>query len=169
MNVIWGSEREPELNRSLHDWAAAKIDAQRGLQPCVTMGVFGGSNLLGVLIYHNWMPENGVIEISGAADTPRWLTRSVLFEMHSYPFDQLGVQMIVQRNSEWNVKENGRGLQRMLAAYGYSVIRVPRLYGRDEAGILHCLTEEAWRANGFHRQNSKPLEVSQARGDPVAA
>jgi hypothetical protein len=166
MQIIWGSEREPDLNQALHDWACAKIDATRGLMPCTTMGVFHGPKLIAVLVYHNWNPEAGVIEISGAADSSRWLTRSVAWEMHAYPFNELRCQMVVQRNSERNVSANGRGLQRMLAAYGYDAIRVPRLYGRDEAGILHCLTDDVWRANGYH---GKPLKVSPPLEDSVAA
>ena len=165
MNIIWASDREPDLNRSLYEWASFRIFGNlNGFGPCTTMGVFNGGKLLAVIVYHNLDRRAGVIEISGAAESPRWLTRPVLFEMHAYPFDQLGCQMIVQRNSERN-GASGRGLQRMLASYGYKQIRVPRLYGRDEDGILHCLTDDDWRANGF----SKPLEVSPSRGDSVAA
>lgn len=163
MQVIWGSAREPGLNQALHDWAAAKIDATRGLMPCTTMGVFQREKLIAVLVYHNWNPETGVIEISGAADTSRWLTKPILYEMHAYPFNQLGCQMIVQRNSERNAKANGRGLQRMLKVYGYERIRVPRLYGRTEDGILHCLTEEAWRANGYHSKKVIDADSADAR------
>lgn len=165
MNIVWGSE--PELNRCLWEWACFRIFGHLdGFGPCTTMGVFKGPKLQAVMVYHNWDEKTGVIEISGAAETSRWLTKPVLFEMHSYVFDQLGCQLIFQRNSERNVAANGRGLQRMLKSYGYTQTRIPRLYGRKEDGIIHCLTDDAWRQNGYH---GKPLKVSSALKEPVAA
>lgn len=165
MNVIWASDREPDLNSSLYEWASFRIFGHlKGFGPCTTMGVFQGPKIVAVMVFHSWDQQAGVIEISGAAETSRWLTKPVLFEMHAYPFDQLKCQMIAMRTSERNHRDE-RGLQRMLKSYGYTTTKIPRLYGRDEAGIIHCLTEEDWRANGFH----KPLKFSQPSEDSVAA
>jgi RimJ/RimL family protein N-acetyltransferase len=165
VNVIWASEREPDLNRSLYEWASFRIFGHlNGFGPCTTMGVFQGAKIIAVMVFHSLDEKAGVIEISGAAETSRWLTKPVLFEMHAYCFDQLGCQMIVQRNSERNHRDE-RGLQRMLKSYGYTTTKIPRLYGRDEAGIIHCLTDDDWRANGFH----KPLKFSPPEKHSVAA
>ena len=126
-----------------------------------TMGVFEDGKLIGVMVYHNWDRAAQVIEISGVSERKEWLKRHVLWEMFHYPFDQLKCQMLVMRVSEMKRQWNGRGLPRLLKAYGFTETRVPRLYGRDEAGILFCLTDDDWRKNGFHRQHSKPLRFSQ--------
>lgn len=161
MRVLWGSEREPELNARLWMWASMKIFGHaRGFGPCSTMGIFDGADLVAVAVFHDFNRDAGIVEISGASDDKRWLTRPVLWEMFSYVFDQLGCQMVVQRASVRNVQENGRGLPRLFKAYGFTAIDIPRLYGRDEDGVLYCLTDDAWRANGFHKR--KPFEISQA-------
>ena len=55
--------------------------------------------------------------------------------------------MIVQRNSA-----NDERLLRQLAVYDYTFIKVPRMLGRDEDGVLCCLTYEAWAANRFNKR-----------------
>lgn len=148
MNTVWAfEEREPELNARLSQWASIKLFGHaRGFGPCATMGVFEGSRLVSVVVYHDYAPERGVIEISGIAENKQWLTRPVLWEIGYYPFDQLGCQLVVMRVSERNRQANGRGLRRLLKAVGFSAVIVPRYYGRDEAGIIFSLTDEAWRA-----------------------
>lgn len=169
MQAVWGSELEPELNAYLSSWASFKLFGHgRGFGPCVTMGVFEDGRLVGCMVYHNHEREAGLIEISGVSERKDWLKRHVLWEMFAYPMNQLGCQMVVMRVSEKNQQWNGRGLPRLLKAYGFTSQRIPRLYGRHEDGILYCLTDDAWRANGFHRQN-KPIKFSQTPMDTAAA
>lgn len=167
MQAVWGSEREPELNAYLSQWASMKLFGHnRGFGPCVTLGVLNGSNLVGVAVLHDHNPDAGLLEMSGASDSKLWLTRPVLWALFSYSFIQIGCQMVVMRVSERNQQWNGRGLPRFLKAYGFTAQRIPRLYGRHEDGVLYCLTDDAWRANGFH---SKPRKFSQPPVDTVAA
>ncbi|MGN6535211.1 MAG: N-acetyltransferase [Mesorhizobium sp.] len=114
------------------------------------MGVFEDGKPIAVMVFHDWHPENGVVEISGAATDRRWLNRKTLWEMFSYPFEQLGAQLVVMRVSERNVMWNGRGLPRLLKAYGFQCTTIPRLRGRDEAEAIWTLSDDDWRANGFH-------------------
>ena len=44
----------------------------------MTLGVVDGERLIGGLVFHNHDPEAAIIEISGAAIDPRWLTRETL-------------------------------------------------------------------------------------------
>jgi RimJ/RimL family protein N-acetyltransferase len=169
MTPIWGSSREPDLNAYLSQWASFKLfNHCRGFDPCTTMGVFDQDKLIAVVAFHNYEPEQGVIELSCIAEKKEWLKRHILWEMFSYAFDQLGCQLAVLRVSERNKQWNGRGLPRLLKSYGFTSIRIPRLYGRNEDGILYSLTDEAWRCNGFHKQN-KPFNISHSSIDTVAA
>lgn len=151
MHILWGGGNNPDVNRALGNWCAAQIGLPRPFEdPFTTMGVFDGETLVAVMLYNNWQPEAGVIEIHGAGITPRWLTRPVMRQMFGYPFNHLGCQMVVMRVSERNAMWNGRGLPRMLKAYGFNDYPIPRLRGRDEGEIVYTLTDDAWRANGFH-------------------
>ena len=150
MNVVWAGSDKAELNQALGNWCAAHIGLPRPFRPpFTTMGVFDGETLLAVILYNNFQPEAGVIEIHGAAETARWLPRPVLYQMFSYPFDQIGCQSVVMRVSERNTR-----LLRILTAYGFDHVVIPRLRGRDEGERIFWLTDDAWRSNRFHKENS---------------
>ncbi len=72
------------------------------LRDYCTMGVFDGDKLIGATVYHNWHPQNGVIELTSASLDKRWLTRSVVNAMFELPFTRLGCQMCVLRVAETN-------------------------------------------------------------------
>lgn len=138
---------------ALGEWCAAHIGLPRGFEaPYSTMGVFDGENLIAVMLYNNWQPEAGVVEIHGASVDKRWLNRKTLWSMFEFPFEQLSAQMVVMRVSENNQQWNGRGLPRLLKSYGFQSHMIPRLRGRNENEIIFTLTDDAWRANGFHKE-----------------
>jgi RimJ/RimL family protein N-acetyltransferase len=151
LNILFAGPSNAEVNASFGIWAAKRIFENGGhfAPPFSTMGVFDGSELIAVIVFHNYSAEHGVIEISGAADTPRWLAKPVLWAMFSFPFLKLGCQMVTMR-----VDPEDRRLKRILTAYGFTNIRIPRLRGRDKDEILYMLTDDAWRSNGFHKELS---------------
>lgn len=126
------------------------FDPTRGFGNCTAIGWDEDGVLIGGVVYHDWNPESGIIELSAASVSKRWLTRKSLQLMFAYPFDQLGCQMVVLRTAADNKQQNGRGIIRIAKAYGFEQVVVPRLFGRHTDGVLHLLTEEAWRGNGFH-------------------
>jgi RimJ/RimL family protein N-acetyltransferase len=116
--------------------------------PCVALGVDRGGELIGGFVFNNWSPEAGVIEVSIAGVDRRWLDRSILFAAFAYPFEQLGCQMVCSRTPA-----RLKPALRIARAYGFKQVTIPRLFGRDEDGIISTLTVEDWRANGFHKEN----------------
>ena len=112
------------------------------------MGVVDGERLVAGLVFQNFDDEAGVIEISAASDSKRWLTRPVLFDMFSYVFTQLGCQAVVLRCDPENTR-----LGRILTAYGFDRHDIPRLRGRNKTEALFILGDDVWRANGFHKEN----------------
>lgn len=113
------------------------------------MAVAHGEEIVAGMVYCNYDKDAGVVEISGAADTPRWLTRPVLHEMFSYAFDELGCQAVVMRVDPGNSR-----LDRMLRAYGFTRHDLPRMRGREKAEAIYILGDDIWRANGFHKEKS---------------
>lgn len=134
-----------------HDQAVAEFVSavvprcENGFGPCKAIGVVDKSGLLvGGMVYSGWDVHAKTIEMSGAAISKRWLTRETLKGLFSYPFDVIGVQMVVMRNSE-----NQTALHRMLRAYDFKEFVIPRLFGREEAGHIWTLTQEDWQNNKF--------------------
>ncbi|RWI60247.1 MAG: N-acetyltransferase [Mesorhizobium sp.] len=153
MNVIWGSSKEPDLNVALGEWCRVKIGLPRPFVNFTSLGVFDHQGeLLGAAVFHNWDPEAGVIEVSGASTSARWLPRPVLYELFSYVFNQLGCQALVMRVAPENTR-----IQRILRAYGYEENRIKRLRGRHEDELIFILYDDVWRSNGFHRQNKEQM------------
>lgn len=145
MNIIWGSDHTAV---GIANWCAARIGLPRPFDtPYQAMGVFD-DELIGAVVFNNYQPEAGVIELHSAATTPRWLSRRVLWEMFDYVFNRAGCQMAVTR-----VSERDNRLLRIFTAYGFDHVTIPRLRGRDEAERIYFLTDDAWRANGFHKEN----------------
>ena len=122
---------------------------RRGFGPNVmAIGIVEGTELIAGLVYHNFDPGAGIIEISGAAlPGRRWLSRETIRRMYQYPFRVCGCQMIVQRTPA-----DDERLLRQLASYDYSFIKVPRMFGRDRDGVVCCLTVEDWENNRFNRR-----------------
>jgi len=112
-----------------------------------TMGVLQGDRLVAGIVWHNYDPDAGIIELSGAAlPGVHWLTRRTLRRMYEFPFEQCGCQMVVQRTPA-----DAEMLLGLLAAYGFDFVAVRRLFGGDRDGVICTLTLEAWLANKFNR------------------
>lgn len=116
---------------------------------CTAIGAADAERLFGGFVFHNYRPDAAVIEVSFAGIGRRWLTRPVLYAAFSYVFDDLGCQLAVSRTPA-----SMTHAVRIARAYGFEQVRVPRLFGRDEDAIISSLTVEAWRANGFHKENA---------------
>ncbi len=125
--------------------------SSRGFGECQGMGVVDDEDdkLIAGAIWHNYEPEAGVIEISAAATSKRWLTRQTLDMMFGVPFREWNCQAVVLR-----VPDSDKPMHRMLKAYGFEVYRIPRLRGRDEAENVFVLTDDAWRANKFNQKET---------------
>jgi RimJ/RimL family protein N-acetyltransferase len=113
-----------------------------------TIGIVDDGELIAGIVYHNWDPEAAVIEISGAAlPGEPWLSRETLKRMFQYPFLECKCQMIVQRFPADDERQ-----KYIMARYGYALIHVPRMFGRDRDGVLALLTDEDWANNKFNRR-----------------
>lgn len=134
-------------NRVFSNWAAQRIEGcERGWRDeCVTMRVYHGDELRAVVVFHDYRPETGAIEISGAAASRKWLTRGVLAAVHDYAFNDAECRIAVMR-----VSERSSHIRRGAKAFGYTETVIPRLRGRDEAECILTLTDEEWERSRFH-------------------
>lgn len=148
MMLVWGGERTPAINSAVASFVAGHVPGcERGWEHFTTLGLVEGESLVAGVVFHNYAPEAGVIELSSASTSRRWLTRPMLKGMFGYPFDQLGCQMVVLRVSERNTV-----MIEIAERFGFTAHRIPRLRGREEAEILFTLTDEDWRAHPVNRR-----------------
>lgn len=147
--IRWEFAAPGRETKMLSAWVADLIWPGQGKDfgNCRGMAVLDGEELIAGMVFHNWEPHAGIIEISGAGTSKRWLTRETLRRMFSYPFKDCGCQALVMR-----VSDHDEPLHRMLTTYGFERYRIPRLRGRDEAENVFVLTVEAWRDNKFNKR-----------------
>ena len=144
MNLLFG------YDEVVANFVAKNIPhCQRGFGKNVkAIGIVDNNKILiGGLCFHNYDPESGLIEISGAATTKRWLTRPVLNRMFDYPFLECQCQMVVMR-----IRRDNHPLHRMLLAYGFKTQIISRMFGRNIDGLMCTLTDDAWLANKFNKK-----------------
>jgi hypothetical protein len=91
------------------------------------------------VIYSNWCPESGVIEISAAATCHRWGTKERLRIIFDYPFGFC--RIVMARTSE-----NNPTPLRILRALGACEYRIPDLRAPGEAEIILTLSAGQWKA-----------------------
>lgn len=145
--------REPELYGAICTFVAERVWGRANdFGPGSAMGVeLNGVPVAGV-VFHNYDPYAGIIEVSGASDNKRWATRRVLGEIYGYVFDQLSCQAVLQRNDPAD-----EALCRNLTAIGFKRYDIPRLRGRDKADAIFVMAEEDWRSSRFNRSGARPI------------
>jgi len=101
--------------------------------------------IVGGVVFHNWNPWAGTIELSAAATTAKWLTRRIITQILAYPFIKCGCQMIMGQT-----EKNNRRDRRLMCGIGFSEQHIERLFGRDNDGILQTLTDDEWKAGVYY-------------------
>lgn len=121
--------------------------AEKPMSAGTVMAVEDGGQIIGACLFHNWQPDEGVIELTSASVSPRWLNRPVLRAMFGYAFDRLGCQAAVMRVDPDNTR-----MCRIASAFGFKRYDIPRLRGRGKAEALFILGDDGWRAGRFSKE-----------------
>lgn len=96
-------------------------------------------------LFHNWHPEEGIIELSSFSLSKRWLTRRVIRDMFSLPFDRFGCQLVVLRVSERNLV-----MIDIARSFGFTEVYIPRLRGRDEGEFIFSFNDDQWAVSKYN-------------------
>ena len=119
-------------------FVADQLDWDGDFGHCVGLGFLGRDGIEAGFVYHDYQPDFGTIEITGAARG--WIgTRGKLRAVFSYPFDQLDCQMCIARTANPRVV-------RIWTRLGAQEYRIARMFGRGADGTILTLTKEAWGA-----------------------
>lgn len=143
----YGPSTHPAENQAVGHFVCRTIWGREGaVHDFCSMAVFDDSGLIAGMLYHNYYPDEGVVELTGAARSKRWITRPVLRALFAMPFDILGCQLLAMRVSSRN--HNMLGIGR---SFGFDEYIIPRLRGRHEDEHVFTLTDDQWRG---HKVNS---------------
>lgn len=149
MDIVWAGPSDAEINKGLADWAAAIIEPTRpiSLTPCTCMAVLLGQTILAVVAWNNWDPHSRTMEMNGAAVSRRWMTKRSINSMFSYPFNEVGCQMVIARVSERN-----KTTLKILKSLGFDQVTIPRLRGETEGEVICTMTTESWSQSKFYEE-----------------
>lgn len=89
MKFLYGDDE------NVKNWVVERIPHVRDFEKYSAIGIMtdDGKPLAG-FVYHEYFPEFGLMQISAAADSAKWATRSSIKHILSYPFVQLKVRKL---------------------------------------------------------------------------
>lgn len=152
MRLVLGRDAE------VADWVARRIPhlgSGAAFGPCAAIGVASeAGDLLGGVVFSNWLPACRSVEASFASDTPRWLTRRIVRAILAYPFDQLGCQRITAVTPR-----RAKAARRFLDAFGFKREGLVRKgFGDDDAMVSGMLKRE-WEGSrwAYDRVGPQPI------------
>lgn len=126
-------------------WVAARIPhvgENADFGPMAALGVVRNGQIAGGVVFHEWQPDYCTIQVSCAADDPRWATRRTIAELLRYPFRQLGASLV------WAaIPARLTRPSRFIEGIGFQ--REPTLRDRFGAGndaAMFSLSRAEWRA-----------------------
>lgn len=138
MRLLTGFDKE------VTQWVAERIPHVREFPQSVAIGVLAGDDLVAGVVFHDYHPEYAYIEVSMAATTAKWASRSVIGAILSYPFLQLQCQRITAvtpRKSEQP--------RRFLEGIGFKREGVLRLGFGDDNAVIYGLLRSEWEAGKY--------------------
>jgi RimJ/RimL family protein N-acetyltransferase len=145
--VYFGPRSSPLQNVTVGRFVCELIwQKAEAINDYCSMGVFDHDKLVAGTLYHNWHPETGIVELTSASLSRRWLTKPVINAMFDLPFQNLKCQMVVLRVSEAN-----DNMLQIARQFGFDEYFIPRLGGRDKGEHIFTLTDDQWAASKFRK------------------
>lgn len=141
-------------------WTKARIAVMKD-------GTFGASTALGVMdkgrliagiVYHDYQPAFKTIQVSCAAESPRWAMRGIMAEILDYPFRQLGINRIVSitAGDDDRTRRFLEGIGMTLEGLGVEG------FGDKDAASYRLLKRE-WEVGRFHKKESGHGQAQSTR------
>lgn len=146
--IAWLHPQDGEIYKAVVRFITQRIWGRDvAMSQGTILAVLDGQDIIGACLFHNYDADNGVIELTSASVTPKWLSRPVLSDMFGYAFDQMGCQAAVMRVDPDNAR-----MCRIATAFGFKRYDIPRLRGRNKAEALFILGDDEWRGGKFHKR-----------------
>lgn len=147
---FFSKSRLPEVNDAVADFVSRCIWGVSGeFGPRCTMGVFKGQELIGAIVYHNYQPREGTVEMSSGSISRSWMNKATVDAAFGMPFRNLNCQAVVARHSE-----AATHLRRIWTRIGAVEYIIPRLRGRhNPPEVVSVLSDDAWKKSRFNLEN----------------
>lgn len=140
--TIWVPPPGPDLDFLL-GWARARILAVDDFGPAAAVGIVRRQRLAAAAVWHNQRGSN--IELSFAADDPRWATRQTVAFVLGYPFWFLGVRRVTAICEQKNKR-----VRKLLEGVGFKREgTLTDLFPQDN-GVIFAMTRRWWQKSPWN-------------------
>jgi len=138
-------------------WVAARIStvgAADDFGPCIAIGVVNGDHMVAGVVFNKYYPDCRVIDLNMAAVSPVWARWPIIIELLSYPFLQLGVNVVQTVTPHTN--KAALEVNKHIGFRQEAVLR--HRFGREHAVVCSMLRREFDRLvkEHSHRQEVEP-------------
>lgn len=139
-------------------YVASRIPGVTDFGPCSAIGVIDSHDrVAGGVVFHDYQPQFGNIQVSFASERSDWLTPKLLRGIMNYAFGQLACVRITCLTPKKN-----REARQFLQKFGFQVEgKVRKGFGEDDC-IISGLLRSEWENHRFNRRASKSPEEPRA-------
>lgn len=91
------------LSAELAEWASARVPhvGAAGFGPCSAVGIALQGELAAVVVWHDFQPRHGTVQLSMASATPAWINRAVVGRILGLAFEAPWGRDAVQIRKVW--------------------------------------------------------------------
>ncbi len=115
---------------------------------CTAIGVIDHTNeIVAGVVFHGYVPRVRSIDVSFAAETPRWLTRRLASGILAYPFTQLDCVRITTPTPRKN-----RRARKFVEQFGFKREGLIRKGFLDDDAVVSGLLASEWAQSRFNVQ-----------------
>ena len=155
--------KSAEENQYLKDWLVERIPDYRYGQYTMCVAVFRDSEIAAVIGWDNFRDID--IEVTIAADNPRWATPDCIRELLLYPFGQLGVNRITAM-----VKKSNKRSRRMVEGFGFKLEGKHRWAADNKEtvfsyGLVKDVFIDKWARNVRRKETTRATPRARSRTD----
>jgi RimJ/RimL family protein N-acetyltransferase len=144
MSALW-TPPTVEQRDFLLRWTSKRLDGI-SFDPATSLpvAVMHGDRIVCVVVYHQH--RGSVIEMSNAADTPRWATQGVIAQLLATPFVALNCRLTtaIVRSDNTRARKFDEGI-------GFRYLGTMPDAFEDCDAILYGLTRAQWLASRWHK------------------
>lgn len=136
------------FDAELSKWLRRRVPHFYPSEGVKCVGVIRNNKLVAAVAYSGFFPGNEHwspdVEMTAAADTPRWWSRSVGADLLGIPFRQFGCERVTLR-----VRKKDKRTRRFVEGIGFKLEGILRRALRSDDACLYGLTKADWERGKY--------------------
>jgi hypothetical protein len=137
----------PGGNKAVGDFVSKIMFGEPGLlNNYSSMGVVKDGKLIAGVLFQEYYAGSGTIELSAASTDRSWMTRRVVHDMFSMPFEVLGAHLVIVKTAEDNTT-----VRDISTRCGLTEYYIPDLRGPGLGEFIYTMSRGLWYSLPYSR------------------